>query len=89
MAEAGSADVAAEINVIGTTAEDARERVDEFLDRAFVAGRFRLRVIHGHGKGILRKTLHEFLASHPHVERFYAAPPQEGGTGATIVELKV
>jgi len=81
--------VPAELNVIGQTAEEARETVDRFLDQAFVSGRFRLRIIHGHGKGILRKTLHEMFAAHPHVEKFYLAPPQEGGTGATIVELKL
>lgn len=81
-------EVPAEINVIGSSAEEARERVDKFLDQAFVAGRFRLRVVHGHGKGILKRSLHEMFASHPHVEKFYPAPPQEGGTGATIVELK-
>ena len=78
----------AEINVIGTTAEEAHEQVDKFLDQAFLAGRSSLRVIHGHGKGILRRSLHEMFRSHPHVERFYPAPPNEGGTGATIVELK-
>ena len=78
----------AEINVIGATAEEARERVDKFLDEAYLAGRLRLRVIHGHGKGILKKALHEMFATHPHVEKFYLAPPREGGAGATIVELK-
>ena len=77
-----------ELNVIGDTAELARERVDKFLDEAYMAARFRLRIIHGHGKGILRKSLHEMFASHPHVEKFYLAPPYEGGSGATIVELK-
>lgn len=86
---AREAEPPAEINVIGTTAEEAREQVDKFLDDAVVAGRFRLRVVHGHGKGILRRTLHEMFASHPQVEKFYAAPPHEGGTGATIVELKL
>jgi DNA mismatch repair protein MutS2 len=85
----GPEEIATEINVIGDSAEMARERVDKFLDEAYVAGRFRLRVIHGHGKGILRKSLHEMLASHPHVEKFALAPPHEGGAGATIVELKV
>jgi DNA mismatch repair protein MutS2 len=85
----GSDEAPAELNVIGETAELARERVDKFLDEAYMAGRFRLRVIHGHGKGILRKSLHEMFASHPHVEKFYLAPPHEGGAGATIVELKV
>jgi len=85
----GSDETPAELNVIGDTAELARERVDKFLDEAYMAGRFRLRVIHGHGKGILRKSLHEMFASHPHVEKFYLAPPHEGGAGATIVELKI
>jgi DNA mismatch repair protein MutS2 len=79
----------AEINVIGTSAEEARERVDKFLDEAFMAGRFRVRIVHGHGKGILKRALHEMFASHPHVEKFYPAPPQEGGGGATIVELRI
>jgi DNA mismatch repair protein MutS2 len=82
-------DAPVEINVIGNTAEEACEAVDKFLDQAYVAGRFRLRVVHGHGKGILKRTLHEMFSSHPHVEKFYAAPPHEGGAGATIVELKV
>lgn len=79
----------AEINVIGASAEEARERVDKFLDAAFLARRFRLRIVHGHGKGILRRSLHEMFAAHPHVEKFYAAPQNEGGSGATIVELKL
>ena len=77
-----------EINVIGTTAEEAQDQVDKFLDQAYMAGRSRLRIIHGHGKGILKRSLHEMFASHPHVEKFYPAPPNEGGAGATIVELK-
>jgi DNA mismatch repair protein MutS2 len=83
-----SEQVPEEFNVIGNTAEEARERVDKFLDQAFLGGRSRLRIIHGHGKGILRKTLHEMFSHHPHVEKFYSAPQQEGGAGATIVELK-
>ncbi|MFB3923020.1 MAG: endonuclease MutS2 [Terriglobia bacterium] len=84
-----TSEVSVEINVIGTTAEEARERVDKFLDEAFLDGRFRLRVVHGFGKGILRRSLHEMFASHPHVEKFYPAPQHEGGAGATIVELKM
>ncbi len=87
--QAGSGPASAEINVIGTTADEARDRVDKFLDESFVSGRFRLRVVHGHGKGILMRALHEMFASHPHVEKFYPAPQNEGGTGATIVELKL
>jgi DNA mismatch repair protein MutS2 len=86
--EAAPAAVPDEINVIGNTAEEALDRVDEFLDRAYTAGRARLRVIHGFGKGILRRNLHEMFASHPHVEKFYLATQGEGGGGATIVELR-
>jgi DNA mismatch repair protein MutS2 len=84
-----SAASAIEINVIGTTAEEACEQVDKFLDRAFLNGRFRVRVIHGFGKGILRKALHDLFAAHLHVEKYYAAPQHEGAGGATIVELKL
>lgn len=87
-APAHNEEVPEEFNVIGDTAEEARERVDKFLDQAFLSGRSRLRIIHGHGKGILRKTLHEMFSHHPHVEKFYVATPREGGGGATIVELK-
>lgn len=86
--ESETLDVPDEINVIGNTAEEALDRVDEFLDRAYTAGRARLRVIHGFGKGILRRNLHEMFTSHPHVAKFYLAPQGEGGGGATIVELK-
>jgi DNA mismatch repair protein MutS2 len=77
-----------EINVIGQRAEEARDNVDQFLDRAVMATASRVRIVHGHGMGILRKVLWELLERHPHVEKHYTAPPQEGGTGATIVELK-
>ncbi|MBV9507131.1 MAG: endonuclease MutS2 [Acidobacteriia bacterium] len=77
-----------EINVIGRHAQDARDAVDEFLDRAVMATASRVRIVHGFGMGVLRKTIQELLSSHPHVARFYPAPQQEGGAGATIVEIK-
>ena len=77
-----------EINLIGERAEEARDRVDKFLDSAALASVDRIRIVHGHGMGVLRKTIAELLAGNPHVEKFYPASPAEGGTGATIVELK-
>jgi DNA mismatch repair protein MutS2 len=77
-----------EINVIGQRAEEARDAVDEFLDRAVMATASRVRIVHGHGMGILKKAIAELLTHHPHVSRFYPAPQQEGGAGATIVELR-
>jgi len=78
-----------EINVIGATAEEARDRVDKFLDTAVLASLARVRVVHGHGMGVLRKALWSMFATHVHVEKYYQAEQQEGGAGATIVELKI
>jgi len=77
-----------EINVIGRRAEEAREEVDKFLDSAVLTSVDRVRIVHGHGMGILRRTIAELLEENPHVEKYYPASPAEGGTGATIAELK-
>ena len=77
-----------EINVIGQHADEARDAVDEFLDRAVMATASRVRIVHGHGMGILKKVVSDLLSRHPHVARFYPAPQQEGGSGATIAELR-
>ena len=79
---------AQEINVIGEHAEEACERVEKFLDSAVMATATRVRIVHGHGMGILRKAIWKLLAESPHVEKHYQAPQNEGGAGATIVELK-
>ena len=77
-----------ELNVIGQRAEEAIENVDKFLDSAALASVHRVRIIHGHGMGILKKAVSEFLGSNPYVSRFYPATQSEGGAGATIVELR-
>jgi DNA mismatch repair protein MutS2 len=77
-----------EINIIGRRAEEARDEVDKFLDSAVLASVSRIRIVHGHGMGILKRTIAELLSTHPSVEKFYSAPQNEGGAGATIVELK-
>jgi DNA mismatch repair protein MutS2 len=77
-----------ELNIIGQRAEEAVEQVDKFLDSAALASVDRVRIVHGHGMGILKKAVGELLGRNPHVSRFYPAPPSEGGSGATIVELR-
>ena len=77
-----------EINVIGRNAEDAVAEVDKFLDSASMASIDRVRIVHGHGMGILKRAVAALLGSNPHVENFYPASPAEGGAGATVVELK-
>lgn len=77
-----------EINVIGSTVDQTTDRVDKFLDDAYMAGAETVRIVHGHGKGALRKAIAELLTGHAHVDRFNPAPPNQGGAGATVVALK-
>ncbi|MFZ0746239.1 MAG: Smr/MutS family protein [Terracidiphilus sp.] len=85
---ANTDDMRTEINLIGRTVDEATEELEKYLDRAFLAGLPRIRVIHGHGAGILRRGVREFLKSHPHVATIAEAPQNEGGQGATLVELR-
>ena len=80
---------ASEINVIGFNVDDATRAVEKFVDHAFLAGLPRVRVVHGSGMGILRKALRQALQQHPHVESVAEPPQNEGGGGATVVELRV
>lgn len=77
-----------ELNVIGQRADEAVEAVDKFLDEASLAGLGQLRIVHGYGTGALRRAIGELLKDHPHVARFTAAPQDQGGAGATVIELK-
>ncbi|UWZ84521.1 endonuclease MutS2 [Occallatibacter riparius] len=85
---ANSDDMRMEINLIGRTVDEATDELEKYLDRAFLAGLPRVRVIHGHGAGILRRGVRDFLKSHPHVATIAEAPQNEGGQGATVVELR-
>jgi DNA mismatch repair protein MutS2 len=87
--EASDLNTPSEINVIGRTVDDATREVEKFVDRAFLAGLPRVRVVHGSGMGILRKALRQYLQKHPHVVSVAEPPQNEGGGGATVVELKV
>ena len=78
-----------EINVIGQNVDDATRAVEKFVDHAFLAGLPRVRIVHGSGMGILRKALRKSLQQHPHVATVAEPPQNEGGGGATVVELKI
>ncbi|HEU5460218.1 MAG TPA: Smr/MutS family protein, partial [Pyrinomonadaceae bacterium] len=77
-----------ELNVIGQTTDEAVDAVDKFLDEASLASLSQVRIVHGHGTGALRRAIAGLLDGHPHVARFLPAPPDQGGTGATVVELR-
>jgi DNA mismatch repair protein MutS2 len=87
--ESGNLNMPFEINVIGRTVDEATSEVEKFVDRAFLAGMPRVRIVHGSGMGILRKALRQYLQKHPHVESVTEPPSNEGGGGATVVELRV
>jgi DNA mismatch repair protein MutS2 len=77
-----------ELNVIGQTTDEAVDAVDKFLDEASLAHLSQVRIVHGHGTGALRRAIGGLLDGHPHVDRFRSAPPDQGGAGATVVELR-
>jgi DNA mismatch repair protein MutS2 len=79
--------VGEEINVIGCTVEEAVRRVDKFLDQAVLASKPRVRIIHGHGTGALRRGLTEFLLTHPLVESIHNEAADRGGAAITVAEL--
>jgi DNA mismatch repair protein MutS2 len=78
-----------ELNVIGRNVDEATAEVEKFVDRAFLAGLSHIRIVHGSGMGILRKALRQYLKNHPQVIGVTEPPQNQGGGGATEVELKV
>src|SRR5919109_206091 len=77
-----------EINVIGMTVEEATDRLDKFLDDAALEHKPRVRIIHGHGTGALRKGIGQFLDAHPLVEKHAFESEEHGGKAITVVELR-
>jgi DNA mismatch repair protein MutS2 len=82
--EAASSD----LNVIGCSVDEAIARAERFLDESLLTDQRIVRFIHGYGTGQLKRALAGFLQQHPLVARFATAPPEQGGGGVTVVELK-
>ena len=80
--------VSPEINVIGQTVDEAIFVLDKYLDDCYLAGLQNARIVHGKGTGKLRKGVHEFLRTHPHVKSFRLGAYGEGEMGVTVVEFK-
>jgi DNA mismatch repair protein MutS2 len=79
---------AIDLNVIGCTVDEAISRAERFLDESLLGDQRVVRFIHGYGTGQLKRALAGFLQQHPLVSRFATAPPEQGGGGVTVVELK-
>jgi len=80
--------ISTDLNVIGCTVDEALARAERFLDESLLGDQRLVRVIHGYGTGQLKRALTGFLQQHPLVARFETAPPEQGGGGVTLVELK-
>jgi DNA mismatch repair protein MutS2 len=78
----------ADLNVVGCTVDEAISKAERFLDESLLTDHRTVRLIHGYGTGQLKRALADFLQQHPLVLRFDAAPPNQGGGGVTVVELK-
>ena len=77
-----------EINVIGCNVDEALSRTERLLDETLVTEQKSVRVVHGYGTGQLRRAIASLLKDHPQVASFHHAPPNQGGDGVTVVELK-
>jgi DNA mismatch repair protein MutS2 len=77
-----------DLNVIGCSVDEAIARAERFLDESLLTDQRTIRLIHGYGTGQLKRALSGFLQQHPLVASFATAPPEQGGGGVTVVELK-
>lgn len=82
------ASISPEIRLLGLRAEEALTKLEEYVDQACIAGLSPFRVVHGKGTGALRKVVWEYLKAHPNIASFRHPPDEEGGSGATIAELR-
>jgi len=83
-----SGNVGLELDIRGLNIEEARVKIDKYIDDVVIAGLHEVSIIHGKGTGALRKGVHEFLSKHPHVKSFRLGKYGEGETGVTIVTIK-
>lgn len=76
-----------ELSLRGLTVDEALEKLDGYLDRAFIAGLPYVRIVHGKGTGRLRDAVRRELRGHPHIQRFESGGISEGGDGVTVAFL--
>lgn len=81
-------DSLSELNLVGSTVDEAMTRLEKFLDECLLTEQRVVRLIHGYGTGQLRRAVAAYLEGHPLVARFQPAPADQGGGGVTVVELK-
>ncbi|MEG1610245.1 MAG: Smr/MutS family protein, partial [Bilophila sp.] len=73
------------LDLRGKRADLALSELSQYLDRALLAGREGVEIVHGRGTGVLRKEVHNFLRTFPGIASFALAPEDQGGDGMTVV----
>jgi DNA-nicking Smr family endonuclease len=68
--------------------KDIPDLLVDYFEACIDADIYSVRIVHGKGRGILKKRVQELLKQNHMVESFRNAPPEAGGWGATLVELK-
>lgn len=81
-------DVMGEINLIGMASDEAVLELDRYIDNALISGLESIRIIHGKGTGVLRKSVQSYLRTHKSVKGYRLGTFGEGEAGVTIAELK-
>ena len=81
-------EISDELDLHGYLVEEALAEIEHYLDKSYLYGLSRVRIVHGHGTGKLRKAIREYLPTHPHVKKFHSAEPHYGGDAITIVQLE-
>jgi len=76
-----------EVHLRRLTIDEALPKLDQYLNDAFMAGLYQVRVVHGKGTGTLRQVVRKQLDHHPLVESYRPGGYGEGGAGVTVVEL--
>ena len=77
-----------EIDLRGLDSEEMSARLEKYLDDAALAGLPYVRIIHGKGTGVLRRTARKMLLNHPHVKYIESGQDNEGGDGVTVAHMK-
>ena len=80
--------ISPEINLLGSTVDEAVARLEKYLDDAMIAGLSSVRVVHGKGTGALRKGIHEYLRRQKFIKSYKLAEFGEGDAGVTIVTFR-
>ncbi|QTQ12242.1 endonuclease MutS2 [Treponema parvum] len=76
-----------ELRLLGLYTDEALKLLERQLDLCTVHNFNRFSIIHGKGSGALQQAVQDYLSHYPGIANFYFAPPEEGGTGKTYVEM--